>query len=68
MDSARDNLLRKTAKDALKEFYSPTNKHSYREVLDKYARKIAYLWPQGPSCIPAWLRLNVECQRVQEGK
>ncbi|HEJ7884146.1 TPA: hypothetical protein SMI12_001069 [Serratia liquefaciens] len=68
MDTARSNTLRSTAKEALKEFYSPTNNLPYREILDKHARKIAYLWPQGAKCIPAWLRLNVECHRVKEGK
>ncbi|HCK02877.1 MAG TPA: hypothetical protein DHV72_23035 [Serratia grimesii] len=63
--SIQKNLLRSTARELLNEFESPTNKLTFRQLLDKHAVKIAPYWPKRP---PAWLRLNCEVHRVREGK
>ncbi|RYM48755.1 hypothetical protein BSQ97_20945 [Serratia proteamaculans] len=63
--SIQKNLLRSTARELLKDFDSPTNKLTFRQLLDKHAVKIAPYWPKHP---PAWLRLNCEVHRVREGK
>jgi len=61
----KDDLLRNTAREALTEYRSPTNKLSYREILDKHAAKIAPFWPAKP---PAWMRLSCACMRIDAGK
>lgn len=63
--SIQKNLLRSTARELLNEFESPTNKFTYRQLLDKHAVKIVPYWPKRPT---VWLLLNSEVQRVREGK
>ena len=41
MESARKNLLRSTARELLRDFDSPSNNLTLRQLLDKHAVKIA---------------------------
>lgn len=59
------NLLRSTARELLNEFESPTNKLTYRQLLDKHALKVAHMLPRKP---PAWLQLNYVCHEVYAEK
>ncbi|ASL90928.1 hypothetical protein BVG97_16305 [Serratia marcescens] len=63
--SIQKNLLRSTARELLRDFDSPSNNLTLRQLLDKHAVKIAPYWPKSP---PVWLRLCCEVHRVREGK
>ncbi|OCJ30622.1 hypothetical protein [Serratia sp. 14-2641] len=61
MDILTNNVIRSTAKDAIKEYRQTGNTLTYRQILDKHALKIAHMLPRKP---PAWLQLNYVCHEV----
>lgn len=65
MDILTNNVIRSTAKDAIKEYRQPGNNLTYRQILDKHALKIAPMLPTKP---PAWLQLNYVCHEVYAEK
>ena len=65
MDILTNNVIRSTAKDAIKEYRQTGNTLTYRQVLDKHALKIAHMLPRKP---PAWLQLNYVCHEVYAEK
>ncbi len=65
MDAQIDNALHSLAKAVITEYKSPNNTLTYRELLDKHAKKIAAALPAKP---PAWLQLNYVCHQVYAEK
>jgi len=61
MDTAIENALASIAKTVITEYQSHSNVFTYRELLDKHAKKIAPMLPDKP---PAWLQLNYVCHCV----
>ncbi|MBP0998422.1 hypothetical protein J8629_15325 [Serratia fonticola] len=65
MDILTNNVIRSTAKEAIKEYRQPSNTLTYRQILDKHALKVAHMLPRKP---PAWLQLNYVCHEVYAEK
>ncbi len=63
MTPEADNAIRNTAKAALSEYTNKSNTLSYREILDKHAKRIELLIPAKHRG-RAWLWLNCVCQRL----
>ncbi|WP_260513616.1 hypothetical protein [Serratia fonticola] len=55
MDILTNNVIRSTAKDAIKEYSNPSNTLTYRQILDKHAQKVAHMLPKK---FPAWMWVN----------
>ncbi len=66
MQTEHENAINNTARVAIKEFTNPTNKLTYRQILDKHSTKIAPLIPAKHREV-AWLWLNCVCQRLARG-
>ncbi|UIA85232.1 hypothetical protein LU604_10625 [Erwinia tracheiphila] len=63
MTPEADNAIKSTARTALAEYTNPTNTLTYRQILDKHARRIEALIPAHHRG-RAWLWLNCVCQRL----
>lgn len=63
MDPEAEIEINSTARAVLTEFKSKSNTLTYRQLLDKHARRIETLIPAKHRC-RAWMWLNCVCQRI----
>lgn len=63
MTPEASNATTCTARAAITEYFSKTNTLTYRDILDKHAKKIELLILIKHRCW-AWMWLNVVCQRL----
>lgn len=66
MTPEAQNAINSTARAALKEFKHQSNTLTYRQILDKHAKRIETLIPAKHRG-RAWLWLNCVCQRLGRG-
>ncbi len=65
MNVILENALLSLGRVVIAEFYSKSNRLTYRQLLDKYAARIEPLFPGDPD---VWMILGVYTQRVAAKK
>jgi hypothetical protein len=66
MSPESQNAINRTARAAVKEYTNKSNTLTYRQILDKHAKRIETLIPAQHRG-RAWLWLNCVCQRLGRG-